>query len=509
MSQQPSDMDRGLLEQKEVNIRVAIAQGGLWIFLGRWSIRGIGILSTVILARLLVPEDFGLVAICLLVVGLAQTIGDEGQELTVIRRQNLDRAYMDSAWTASIITGIVLGAGVLAAAPIAAAYFEEPRAEFLIQILSIRVFMMGFYNIGLALNRRDFNFGKDFTYIVLQKIFPAIITVLLAWYLRNYWALVIGAVAGYAVTICASYMLSAYRPRLGIIHIREVWRFSGWLMLQRLAHFFSSRIDQFFVPLAGNTVPLGYYHVGSELARMPVGELFMPIDRVLAPAYARQVDQPVDLARTFIYTLSVAAIVCLPAGIGFALVAGDFVHAIYGEKWIPMAPVVQILAVSSISVALISTVTTLLNILGRSRLSAGLICLQALLLLGGLFLSQNHLDTISEVAWVRLITVSLALPVALICIRIIVPVRFLDMLNVFWRPVIAVAVMALTLTYLLPPGMDLPGAARLILRTIAGGLVYAAVLNLLWLVCGKPPGVENAFWQFVSNRLDRNTTQTG
>ncbi|HEX4889023.1 MAG TPA: polysaccharide biosynthesis C-terminal domain-containing protein, partial [Alphaproteobacteria bacterium] len=164
--------------------------------------------------------------------------------------------------------------------------------------------------------------------------------------------------------------------------------------------------------------------------------------------------------------------------------------------------------VSSISVALISTVTTLLNIVGRSRLSAGLICLQALLILGGLFLSQNHLDTISEVAWVRLITVSLALPVALICIRIIVPVRFLDMLNVFWRPIIAVAVMALTLTYLLPPGMDLPAAARLILRIIAGGLVYAAVLNLLWLVCGKPPGAENAFWKFVSNRLDRNTTQT-
>lgn len=504
MSQQPSDMDRGLLEQKDVNIREAVSRGGMWIFLGRWSMRGIGILSTIILARLLVPEDFGLVAICLLVVGLAQTIGDEGQDLAVIRRQNLDRAYMDSAWTASIITGIVLGAGVLAAAPIAAAYFEEPRAEFLIQILSIRVFLMGFYNIGLALNRRDFNFGKDFTYTILEKIFPAIITVLLAWYLRNYWALVIGAIAGYAATICASYMLSAYRPRLGINHIREVWRFSGWVMLERLAHFSSSRIDQFFVPLAGNTAPLGYYHVGSELARMPVGELFMPVDRVLAPAYARKVDQPVDLARAFIYTLSVAAIVCLPAGIGFALVAGDFVHAIYGEKWIPMAPVVQIIAVSSISVALISAVTTLLNILGRSRLSAGLICLQALLLLGGFFLSQNHLNTISEVAWVRLITVSLALPVSLICIRIIVSVRFLDMLNVFWRPVIAASVMALTLAFLLPAGMDLPVAARLALRIIAGGLVYSTALLLLWRIAARPPGAEQELSRLVANWLRPN-----
>ncbi len=492
------------IAQKEVNIRQAIMQGGLWIFFARWSMRGIGIVSTVILARLLAPEDFGLVAICLLLVGLAETIGKEGQNLAVIRRQNLDREYVDSAWTASIITGVVLGIIVVSLAPLFAKYFNEPRAIVLIYILSVRVFIMGFQNIGNALNRKNFNFGKDFLFNFLEKIIPSVFTIIAAYYLRNYWALVFGAILGYAGAIIASYMLFDYRPRICFKHIVEVWSFSIWVVAEKFAFFSTMRIDQFFVPAVGNATELGHYHVGSELARMPVVELFMPIDRVLVPAYARLLSEPKELANTYLNTLAVAIIICLPVSIGFAMVASDAVQLIYGANWIPMIPVVELIAISSFAVAIISTITPVLQVLGKSRMSAALIYLQALLLLGGLLIFQARFENIDDIAWVRLAAAMLTLPVALICVRNMIMIRYIEMLKVFWRPAIAVSVMILVLLFVLPQDMETPILVRLILRIAAGGLAYASSLMLLWLVAGKPPGAERALSRLVTERLGSN-----
>ncbi|MEQ1889833.1 MAG: oligosaccharide flippase family protein [Alphaproteobacteria bacterium] len=476
--------------QKEVNLRQAITQGGLWIFFARWSVRGIGILSTIVLARLLAPGDFGLVAICALLIGLAETIGREAQNLAVIRKQNLDRAFMDSAWTASIIINLFLGAAVFSSAPLVASYFNEPRALTLVHVMSIRVLMIGFENIGMALYRKDFNFSMSYNYIILEKVIPAVITITLALYLRNYWALVIGSVMGYAGMIIASYLLHDYRPRICFKKIYEVWAFSGWVVLEKLAIFGTMRADYFFIPAFGKTTEVGHYHVGAELARMPTVELFSVLDRALFPAYARLLDQPRALAYAFTKILSAAAIVCLPVSIGFALVAGDAVRLIYGQQWIPMIPVVVLISMASGIAAINSMATLALQAIGKSLLSAGIVCLQLTLLLGSLFFFRDQFSSMTDIAWVRLLTTLAVLPVALTAAQIVLSISFMETLKAFWRPVLAVAAMACVLLYVLPPSMDIPVALRLALRCAAGGLVYAGVLLLLWLIARKPPGLE-------------------
>lgn len=477
--------------QNEVNIRQAVTQGGLWIFFARWTVRGIGIISTIILARLLAPEDFGLVAICMLLISLAETVGREAQNLAVIRKQNLDREFMDSAWTASIIANLVLGAAVFASAPLVSGYFNEPRAVLLIQIMSLRVLMIGFENIGMALYRKDFNFSMSYNYIILEKIIPAVLTIILAIYLRNYWALVIGSVVGYGGMVVASYLLHEYRPRICFKKTSEVWAFSGWVILEKLAIFGTVRADYMFVPAFGGTKEIGHYHVGTELARMPTVELFSVLDRALFPAYARLIDQPAALADAFIKILGAATIVCLPVSIGFALVAGDAVRLIYGAPWAPMIPVVILVSLASGIVALISTVTLAIQAIGRSRLSFGIICLHLALMLGALFSLSSHFASTADIAWVRLLTTLAVLPVALFCGQIVLSYSYMDTIKAFWRPVIAAGVMTVMLLYVLPPDMDIPMALRLAVRCVAGGMIYVGALLLLWLAAGKPPGIEH------------------
>ena len=166
-----------------------------------------------------------------------------------------------------------------------------------------------------------------------------------------------------------------------------------------------------------------------------------------------------------------------------------------------MIPVVQFVAISSFSVAVISTVNPVLQVLGRSRISAGLIILQAVMLLGGLILFHARFETIGDVAMVRLAAATLTMPVALIVIKIILELHFIEMLKVVWRPAVAVSVMIFVLLQVLPQDMELPGPVRLGLRIAAGGFSYAAALMLLWMAAGRPPGAEGAVTRVIVERL--------
>ncbi len=500
-----TDLPGAPIAQKEVNIRQAVTEGGLWIIFSRWSVRGIGILSTIILARLLTPEDFGLVAICMLIIGLAEMLGREAQNLAVIRKQDLDREFMDSAWTISIIVNLVLGAAVFASAPLVARFFNEPRVLLLVQIMSIRVLMIGFENIGMALYQKDFNFIKSFNFNIFEKLVPAVLTIALAVYFRNYWALVIGAVIGHVGAIALSYYLHEYRPQICFKKIYEVWAFSGWVVFEKLANFGTMRVDYLFVPAFGGTKEIGHYHVGTDLARLPTVELFTVLDRALFPVYARLIGQPAAMADAFIKVLGAAAIICLPISIGFALVAGDAVQMIYGAQWISMIPIVSLVSVASGILALNATVTLAIQAIGKSNLSFALIFLQLALMVGALFAFSSQFENTTDIAGVRLLTVLAIFPVTLLCGQVVLSLHFLDILNAFWRPMLAVGAMAAMLLYILPPDMDMAMSLRLGIRCVAGALVYGGALLLLWMAVGKPQGLERDVVSAVQNRIRART----
>ena len=197
MSKDPSE---------ELDIGHHARRGTAWMVAMRWAVRLLGLLSTIVLARLLNPEDFGLFALSVLLIGLAELMGKAGQDMAVIRERDLSREYLDSAWTASILIGFAFGIVLILVAPWIAALFHEPRAELLVQILSARVFLMGFENIGVALFRRDLDFAKDFRFGVYEKLAQVVVTITLAVMFRNYWALVLGAIFGMMIAIAISYV---------------------------------------------------------------------------------------------------------------------------------------------------------------------------------------------------------------------------------------------------------------------------------------------------------------
>ncbi|MSP41995.1 MAG: lipopolysaccharide biosynthesis protein [Alphaproteobacteria bacterium] len=479
----------------------SLARSSIWIIAGRWGSRSIGLLSTVILARLLTPEDFGLVAIASIMVGFAELIVMQGQRLSVVQKADPDTDFINSAWTITVLTGVLFGLTVLLMAPVIANYFGDPRAELVVRVMSLRIFMMGFENIGMVLYIKNLDFRRDFFQIIFEKIFPFIITLSLALYLRNYWALVGGLLVGHMGAIAATYVMHPYRPRICFKKTSEVWSFSGWVLIESLGSYFTMQLDRLFIPSVGSTSSMGHYHVGANLARMPTFEAFVPLNRAFLPAYGRLRDAPGEMINNFVNVLSVAAIICIPISIGFAIVADEAVRFIYGAKWVEMIPVVSWISLNAGVLALLSTFYPVLQASNHPRLAASITFFHAILLLAGLGLLRSRFNTIGGIAMIRMLVSLMIIPFAIFVLRRVIRVSLAQLSAAVWRPLLAVGVISAMLLYAMPDFHGLAIGLKLLIRIASGGAVFALTLVLSWLLAGRPPGAEQALNRFVTSRL--------
>ena len=209
----------------------SIAQGATWMVAMRWTIRSIGLLNTIILARVLTPQDFGLVAMATVVIGLLDAVTSVNVDLPLIRNRAVKRCHYDSAWTLQVLSGWVKCGLYLGIAPFLVKYYGDPRVGTVACIIALRPAIEGFENIGQVDFRRDLRFDKEFRYWVYRRLLTFVLTIGIALWLRNYLALAIAAPISAAVTVFLSYVMSRYRPRFATRHLREIWTFSKWWMV--------------------------------------------------------------------------------------------------------------------------------------------------------------------------------------------------------------------------------------------------------------------------------------
>src|SRR5580704_8991060 len=137
-------------------------RGTAWMLALRWGVRLTGLISTIFLARLLTPADYGIVAIATLVSGTIDVFAEAGQANAIIRHPNPMREHYDSAWTISVMLAFGLALIILAASPLTVLYFHEPQAKLVLEILALRTLLAGFQNVGIVNFQRDLNFRKQF-----------------------------------------------------------------------------------------------------------------------------------------------------------------------------------------------------------------------------------------------------------------------------------------------------------------------------------------------------------
>jgi len=475
--------------------------GTLWMVAMRWVIRFIGLINTAILARLLAPADFGVMATGMIAVGLLITLTDGDIEMALVRTPQADASYAHSGWTLKIIAGILTWAVLFAIAPVMAFYYHDDRLTQVIRIAALQPLFMGFENIGVVEFRRKMNFSAEFRYLVTQRLTSFVVGLAIAFSLRNHLALAWSQAASGAITTLLSYRVAPAAVRLSLRHWRELWHFSRWQMLFNSARLIGERSDQLVIGWLAGLTTTGVYAVGFDLALMPTREVILPAGRALLPGYARITESPAHLSDTFHKVLGFGAIVACASGIGVSCVAEDAVLLILGDQWGGAVPFVRWLGLFGALEGIWLMLDPYLIAARQERLLAIANVTFALLTFSVGFASAR-IAGIDVVPIARCCVMAGVLAGTFLWLGKLGWMSVAALLEVLFRPA-AASVAMVTAVRLVHQGPAIGRLGSLMLDIGTGGATYLSVLAALWLLSGRPDGPERDLLSLVPDRLRR------
>jgi lipopolysaccharide exporter len=458
----------------------------------RWIDRVIGIASTFILARILVPDDFGIVAMASVIVAFADIIFGLGINVALIQNKNPTQAYYNTAWTLRILQTSCVTLVLMILAPFAADYYKDPRVMLVIQVMALSLLVNAFENVGIINFQKELRFVDDARFVLFKRLTTFFITLGMTLILQNYWGMIIGAFAGRVISSLRSYSVHPMRPRFALSEWREIFSVSQWVLVKNISQFLDRKMHVFLVGGLASTSVTGGYTLASEISDVPATDLLAPINRVLFPAFARAKDNMKELIKLLIRAQAVQVMVTFPACVGFIMTAHELVPVALGEKWMFIVPFIQILALSNIIQSINSSANYVLTVIGKMRLLAVTSWIQLAVFGVGVMLLRTGLDP-ERIAQVRMGAIVLTFGVSYYILMRNVPGLTVSMLlRGVGRPVVGCIAMVLALL-----GLQAEVSAQpwlmLICKVVVGAVVYGAVVLLLWRLSGRPDGAESYF----------------
>lgn len=470
-----------------------LARGALWISASRAIVNLIGLVSTLILARLLVPADFGLVAIGTTALAIASSLTELSLGQALVHHREPTEDHFHSTFTLGILRGLLVG-GILAAlgVPMAAIY-DDPRLNGIMIALGGTVVLNGFSNPKTVIFYRELVFWQDFLISVSQKAVGFIGAGLVAWIYQSYWALIVGSAAAQLSTVILSYILIPYRPAIRWNHVRELMSFSIWLSLGRAVNTINWRLDQIMIGYFIGKPQLGTYTFGDSLAALPTNEVTQPISKALFAGFARIAHEPDRLRNAYRLAQTTLCMIAFPVGFGFAAIAEPLILLTVGAKWLPAAIVIQIISGVIALQMFTRTLEPLAMALGQTRTlfnrDMTSLVIRVPFVIGGM-ISGGVVGILYGRAISNLITNAIMMQVVNRMIDYPVLRQFRDNRRTLIASAAMVAAMLLGMPHYDFGSSPIALLAQIVSILATGFSTYLLVLATLWHVEGHPEGPE-------------------
>lgn len=387
----------------------------------------IGFVRSIVIARLLVPEEFGLFSMALTIVLGLNALTTLGLEQTILTRKFVDdqelRAQLNTVWSAELARSLVLSLLVLACAYPVSHFYGQPKLLSLIPILSLTTLLDGMQNIGLAILRKQISFARIFWYEITTSITAAALTIALAVRLRSVMALVFGQLITAALGMVLSYVFHPYRPRFSFdkVAFQRVLNFGKFGLVIAVASYITTTADNVVVGRLLGAGALGNYALAYTLASFPIGVLVYGLGKATLPAFAElaaSVPSRLDNAFTRVFTISALLLICML--VPLFILSADIVHILYGSKWANAAPVLRVLSLMIPLRGLVLIINTFLFGLNRPRSVATGKTIEAVLFLLLLYPLTRAMG-LTGAAWAAVVVYGFALVNRFIVLRRAMP----------------------------------------------------------------------------------------
>ena len=479
-------------EPKRLGQRAA-AGGGLMVA-ARLLTRLIDLGTLLVLTRILLPTDFGLVAIAMTLVYVTEAALEMPLNQALLRLPDITRAHYDTAFTIGLLRAVVLVTIFLAGAVPFARLYGDGRLVLLVCVLGLAPAARSLQSPRLAEFQKSMSFWRDFAVELSGKLVAFASCTAVALLTHSYWAIAVGSVIYPVAMAVQSYLFAPYRPRLALSEFRVFADFVGWMSAAQLVGAVNWQLERLLLGKLEPMARLGLFTTASDLANIPFLAMFGPMARPLLAAFTHLQDDPARLRSSYQRASAAMVALGLPLLVGDALVAEPTVRLILGARWMGAAFFVRWLSLSLIPALFTLPTVSLLMAFGRPRIffvrNLFEISLKAPLAVAGVLTLGFTGVIIARFASELSVDIF-----CLFVVRRLIGLGFREQVLVSWGSMVATALMAaavLTTLALLPPAHDAGSAAlALALAVPAGAAVYALVLFGSWAAAGRPPGIES------------------
>lgn len=474
------------------------AFGVIWTIAANQSENLLAFANTIVLARLLSPADFGIVAIASSVVALGEIFVSFGFDWALLRIREPTRTHYDSAWTLRALCGLIVFACLSAAAVPASSILQQPDTLWLIISIAATGFIGSLQNIGIVDFRRSMQLHQEFKLRLWSKAAGVGVAILAAILTGSYWSLVIGSLAWRLTYTIMSYTLHEFRPKIDLSCWRELLSFSVWMLFGRIMDVFRSRFSEMWLGRNLGASSAGFYTLASDLSVLASSEISAPVQRVMFIRYAEHANTPSLLRDAFLRVNGVVWAISFPAAVGIGVCADHIVNLLLGSQWSQSASILRVLAIAGVIAVMGSSTQMVYMATGRAKFSAFLSTLGAVafILLTIVLGAKIGIQGVA-LAQIGAVTIALAANYWVLCKAL--PNTILEMLKRNVRIVVASLAMGWLVLQLDKVELlsTLPTLAHLLVLATAGVIAYTVLLMSLWTAGGRPAGPEEDILELI------------
>jgi len=460
-----------------------VVTGARWIVLLRVGTMATTWVTAIALARLLLPSQYGLVGMAMVLVSILTVFQESGLHAALIQRRDRIQEAVDAASLYAPVVGLALGFLCLGAAPLAGTFFHRQEVTDLVRGLSVVFVLRGFSQVPMALVQKELRFRAFATVSLAGNLLQTAVAIALAASGAGAWSAIGGLIAFEGWCALLMWPICPLRPhplRASWQALRELLGYGRNLVGVNISLMIYSYVDIAVIGRFLGPASLGAYTIGYQTGKQPVANVTYASNQLVFPAYAKLQSEPERFRRAYLRTLRFITTLSVPIGFGLAAVSGEFVRVVYGDRWHAAAPVLSIMALMGVVLSVTATMGEVLKATNRPGLFFRLSLLQTVLVVAGVLLLYRF--GIAAVAAAVAGSVTLT---GLLVTRFVA--RFLDIppgewLRTLLPPMAAGLVMVagiLSTRAALGQVTSTATAPVLLLLVVEGGALYVLALRLL------------------------------
>lgn len=485
-----------------MSIKQKAIKGVFWSVIQNWGSQAGSLLVFLILARLLQPKDFGLVALANVLITFIQIFLEQGFSQALIQRQKLDREHLDTAFWTQLVLGFLLTIASFSGAGLIANLFQQPQLIPVIRCLSVLFFFNAFTQIQIALLKRKFAFKTLATRALLGIFIGGIVGVVVAIAGFGVWSLVTQQIVYEGVGIIVLWGASDWRPRLRVSlpHFQQLVDFGVHILSFQLVDFFNQRTDSLLIGYFLGAETLGYYAIAQRILQVMTQLLVGTANQVALPTFSRLQTDINRFREAFYQVTQLTSLIAFPTFLGMIVLTPELVILLFGKQWLPAIPTMQILALAGLLRSISFFNESVFMAMDKPSWRVRLGLLNAIL---------NIIACLVAVRW-GLIAVAvayvlsdyLAFPIGLWAVSQLIKIPLLTYLRQFIAPLVCASIVVVvlwTIKYLLQDLLN--SQAVLIICTVMGALIYG--LTIRWLA----PKLWQQSIELVTSAISPNKSQ--